>query len=117
MNRLAIATLAERDAGLVHLPGAYTAPITSAALTAAVSALPDTLKRSLTWDKGTEMTDHAQLTAATDLDAFSADPHTPWQRGSNEDNTGLIRQYSPKTTNPAVHTTHRLAKAQAALNA
>ena len=93
--------------------GAYTAPVTSAA----VSALPDSPKRSLTWEKGTEMTDHAQLTAATDLDAFFADPHTPWQRGSNEDTTGLIRQYSPKTTNPAVHTTHRLAKAQAALNA
>ncbi len=119
-NRSAIATLVERDASLtllVHLPGAHTAPVTSAALTAAVSALPDALRRSLTWDRGTEMTDHAQLTAATDLDAFFADPHAPWQRGSNENTNGLIRQYFPKGTNLAVHSAQRLAEVQAELNA
>jgi IS30 family transposase len=98
-NRSAIATVVERASGftlLLHLPGVHTAEVTNDALTAAFNALPEALRRSLTWDRGTERTDHAQLTAATGLDVFFADPHAPWQRGSNENTNGLIRQYFPK---------------------
>ena len=101
----------------MHIPGTHTAQITSAALSAAFNGLPDALRRSLTWDRGTEMTDHAQLTAATGLDVFFADPHAPWQRGSNENTNGLIRQYFPKGTNLAEHSVQRLAEVQAELNA
>jgi len=119
-NRSAIATVVERASGftlLVHLPGAHNAQVTRDALTAAINGLPDALRRSLTWDRGTEMTDHAQLTTATGLDVFFADPHAPWQRGSNENTNGLIRQYFPKGTNLAVHSVQRLAEVQAELNA
>ena len=102
---------------LVHLPGTHTAQVTKDALTAAFNALPDALRRSLTWDRGTAMTDHVQLTAATGLDVFFADPHAPWQRGSNENTNGLIRQYFPKGTHLAVHSVQRLAEVQAELNA
>ena len=101
-NRSAIATLVERASGytvLVHLPGAHTADVMSTALTAAFAALPATLRRSLTWDRGTEMADHAQLSAATGMGVFFADPHSPWQRGSNENANGLLRQYFPKGSN------------------
>jgi IS30 family transposase len=119
-NRSAIATVVERASGftlLVHLPGAHTAQVTRDALSAAFNGLPEALCRSLTWDRGTEMTDHANLTAATGIDVFFADPHAPWQRGSNENTNGLIRQYFPKGTNLAVHSVERLAQVQAELNA
>ena len=119
-NRSAIATLVERASGytvLVHLPGAHTADVMSTALTAAFAALPATLRRSLTWDRGTEMADHAQLSAATGMGVFFADPHSPWQRGSNENANGLLRQYFPKGSNLAVHSAARLAEVQEQLNA
>ena len=119
-NRSAIATLVERASGytlLVHLPGAHTAQVTSVALTAAFAGLPATLRRSLTWDRGTEMADHAEVTAATGIGVFFADPHSPWQRGSNENTNGLLRQYFPKGSNLAVHSAARLAEVQDELNA
>jgi len=118
-NKSAIATLVERASGftlLVHLPGRHTAEVTSAALTAALGALPDTLLRSLTWDRGTEMANHAHLTEATGIEVFFADPHSPWQRGSNENTNGLLRQYFPKGSNLAVHSAERLGEVQAELN-
>jgi IS30 family transposase len=119
-NQSAIGTLVERASGytiLVHLDGAHTAQVTSAALTASFSALPDSLRRSLTWDRGTEMADHAHLTSATGVDVYFADPHSPWQRGSNENTNGLLRQYFPKGTNLSFHSIERLAEVQAELNA
>ena len=119
-NRSAIATLVDRASGytmLVHLPGRHTAEVTSLAMTAAFTALPTGLRRSLTWDRGTEMADHNQLSAATGIGVFFADPHSPWQRGSNENTNGLLRQYFPKATNLAVHTPERLAQVQDELNA
>jgi IS30 family transposase len=119
-NRSAIATLVERASGytmLVHLPGRHTAAVTSLALIAALTALPPGLRRSLTWDRGTEMADHDQLSAATGIGVFFADPHSPWQRGSNENTNGLLRQYFPKGTNLAIHTPQRLEEVQDELNA
>lgn len=118
-NRSAIATLVDRASGftiLVHLPGQHTAAVTTTALTGAILALPASLRRSLTWDCGTELADHEQITAATGIEIFFADPHAPWQRGSNENTNGLSRQYFPKGTNLAVHSPARLEQVQDELN-
>jgi IS30 family transposase len=102
---------------LVHLPGAHTTEVTVTALTTAFAALPAGLCRSLTWDRGTEMADHALLTAAIGMPVFFADAHSPWQRGSNENSNGLTRQYFPKGTDLAVHSPQRLLEVQDELNA
>jgi transposase, IS30 family len=118
-NRSAIATLIERATGytvLVHVPGRHTADVLTPALVAAFTALPASLRRSLTWDCGTEMADHHLLTAATGMPVFFADPHSPWQRGSNENTNGLLRQYFPKGSNLAVHPSERLQQVQDELN-
>lgn len=120
LNKSAIATLVERASGLVmlvHLPGAHTAQVTTAALTAAFQELPAHLRLSLTWDPGTEMADHAQLSKVTGMPIFFADPHSPWQRGSSENGNGLLRQYFPKGSNLAAHSPQRLTEVQDQLNA
>jgi IS30 family transposase len=100
-NKSAIGTLVERATGyllLLHLPQAHGALEVQESMIEAMAGLPVTLRRTLTWDQGCEMTNHVQITAATDLDIYFCDPHSPWQRGSNENTNGLLRQYFPKST-------------------
>jgi len=98
-NNSAIGTLVERKTRfvlLLHLPNGRTAEHVRVALTNKIQELPEQLRRSLTWDRGKEMAQHAQFTVDTGVRVFFCDPHSPWQRGSNENTNGLLRQYFPK---------------------
>jgi IS30 family transposase len=98
-QRSAVATLVERKMRLtmlVPLPGGHTAPTVADALIAAFSQLPSPLRRTLTWDQGNELFQHARIEEETGLRIYFADPHSPWQRGTNENTNGLLRQYFPK---------------------
>nr|WP_184539382.1 IS30 family transposase [Micromonospora polyrhachis] len=115
----AIGTLVERATRyvlLVHLGRGRTAERVRDALQATVATLPAHLKRSLTWDQGTEMALHHQFSTAADIPVYFCDPHSPWQRGSNENTNGLLRQYFPKGTDLAVHAPEHLAAVAAELN-
>lgn len=100
-NQSAIGTLVERSTRfvmLVHLPGDNTAETVRDGLIATMATLPEALRGSLTWDQGIEMALHKSFSEATDMDVYFCDPHSPWQRGSNENTNGLLRQYFPKGT-------------------
>jgi IS30 family transposase len=105
-SRSAIGTLVERASRfvmLLHLPDGHGAEAVQDAMVEAMSRLPERLRKTLTWDQGKEMTNHVQIAKATDLDIYFCDPHSPWQRGSNENTNGLLRQYFPKGTDLSVY--------------
>jgi IS30 family transposase len=100
-HKSAMGTLVERKTGylmLLHLPDDHGALAVQEAMITKMSRLPETLRQTLTWDQGIEMANHAQIAAATDLDIYFCDPHSPWQRGTNENTNGLLRQYFLKGT-------------------
>ena len=118
-NRSAVGTLVERSTRfvmLLHLPSDHGAEAVRDAMLAKIQALPEHLWRSLTWDQGIEMTRHAEITEASGLDIYFCDPHSPWQRGSNENTNGLLRQYLPKGTDLSVHSAEHLDAIAAELN-
>ena len=87
------------------------------AITRTITALPELLRQSLTWDQGAEMTQHARLRVDAGLSVYFCDPHSPWQRGTNENTNGLLRQYFPKGTDLSLHGTDALTAVASALNA
>jgi IS30 family transposase len=117
-NNSYIATLVERQTRYVTL-----AKIASKDTQTVVSALiqqaktiPNELYKSLTWDRGKELADHRRFTLATNIDVYFCDPQSPWQRGSNENTNGLLRQYFPKGTDLSVYTQLRLNQVARQLN-
>ena len=136
LNSSAIGTLAGRTSRftmLLHLPpmeghgtiprakngpalAGHGAEAVRDAIASTITTLPGQLRRSLTWDQGAEMAGHAQLRTGTGLAVYFADPHSPWQRGTNENTNGLLRQYFPKGTDLSRHSPGDLAAVAAALN-
>jgi IS30 family transposase len=115
----AIGTLVERHSRFVMLfplPDGHTAEAVRTALVHAISRLPDQLWRSLTWDQGKEMAEHATFTIDTGLQVYFCDPRSPWQRGSNENTNGLLRQYLPKKTDMSLITQDQLDTIAHSLN-
>lgn len=131
----AIGTLVERTTRftmLLHLPrmaehgqprakngpplAGHGAEAVRSAIASSITTLPNQLRRSLTWDQGAEMAQHARLRIDTNLAIYFCDPHSPWQRGTNENTNGLLRQYFPKGTDLSRHTVDDLAAVAAALN-
>jgi IS30 family transposase len=135
LNRSAIGTLVERSSRftiLLHLPrmpgyggpkvkngpplAGHGAEAVRDAITEQITSLPEQLRRSLTWDQGTEMAQHAQLKLDTGLQVYFCDPQSPWQRGTNENTNGLLRQYFPKGTDLSRHSPEDLEAVAEALN-
>jgi IS30 family transposase len=137
LERSAIGTLVERKTRftmLIHLPreegfgvvlrtkngpalAGYGAVTMKNALASAMSSLPEQLRRSLTWDRGKELSAHATFKIETGIPVYFADPHSPWQRGTNENTNGLLRQYFPKGTDLSRWTAEEIQAVAAALNA
>jgi IS30 family transposase len=118
-NRSAIGTLVERTTRyvlLLHLPNDHTALAVQKAMVRAIRTLPAHLWRSLAWDQGSEMANHRAITLAADLPIYFCDPASPWQRGSNENTNGLLRQYFPKGTDLSAHSRARLTRVATELN-
>ena len=118
-NLSAIGTLVERTTNytmLLHLPDGYTPELVRDALAAKIKTLPEILRASLTWDQGPEMRDWKQIAIDAGIDIFFCDPHAPWQRGTNENTNGLLRQYFPKGSDLAVHPEAELDQVAAELN-
>jgi IS30 family transposase len=136
LGSLAIGTLVERTSRftlLLHLPrmdgygeqprvpngpplAGHGAAAVRDAIAASIATLPEQLRRSLTWDQGVEMSQHVQLRIDTGLPVYFCDPHSPWQRATNENTNGLLRQYFPKGTDLSKHSADDLAAVTAALN-
>lgn len=115
----AIATIVERTTGyltLIPLPGRHDAGTVADAIIARLSELPPWFARTLTWDRGPELARHQAITAATGIEIYFADPYSPWQRGSNENINGLLREYLPKSTDLNDHTPDQIQHIAAELN-
>jgi IS30 family transposase len=114
-----VATLVERYSRfvmLIGLPTSHRADVVAAALAAKITELPEQLRRSLTWDQGREMARHADFTIASGVPVYFCDPRSPWQRGTNENTNGLLRQYLPRRSRLGDHSQANLDHIAAELN-
>lgn len=115
----AIGALVERTTRyvkLIHLPGGWKAPQLRTALITQTAGIPPELRKTLTWDQGREMALHDDIAAVTGFQIYFCDPHAPWQRGTNENTTGVLRQYFPKGTDLSGHSARDLRDVARELN-
>jgi IS30 family transposase len=115
----AVGTLVERTTRfllLLHLPNGHSAPEVEQAMRKAIKTLPSSLIKTITWDQGSELARHLEFTVATGVQVYFCDPHSPWQRGSNENTNGLLRQYMPKSTDLSKYSRADLRRIQDSLN-
>jgi IS30 family transposase len=115
----AIGTLVERTTRyvqLIHLPDGWKAPQVRNAIVTQTAHIPPQMRKTLTWDQGRELTLHEEIEAFTGFRIYFCDPHSPWQRGTNENTNGLLRQYFPKGTDLSVHTARDLREVARQLN-
>jgi IS30 family transposase len=118
-NKSAVGTLVERSTRyvlLLHLGRDKSAVAVETAMRDAIMRLPETMRRTVTWDRGKEMSTHVSFTLATGIPIYFCDPASPWQRGSNENTNGLLRQYMPKGTDLSKHSAEDLERIQISLN-
>ena len=118
-NQSAIITLVERASRLAllrRLPSDHDTASVMPVLTEMIQSLPVQMQKTLTWDQGPEMSSHAELSLATEIQIYFCDPHSPWQRGSNENLNGLIRDFFPKGTDFRTVTDAEIEEAQRLLN-
>lgn len=118
-GRSAIGTLVERKSRFVmlfRLPNGRTAEDVRLGLTRTIAKLPAELRRTLTWDQGKEMAEHVRFSTDASMEVYFCDPHSPWQRGSNENTNGLLRQYFPSKSDLSEHSTARLNAVARSLN-
>lgn len=118
-GKSAVGTLVERTTRfviLLHLPNGHTADEVRIAMQHSIQPLPQTIRRTITWDQGKEMSQHTQFTIDTQIPIYFCDPHSPWQRGSNENTNGLLRQYMPKGTDLSIHDRQDLDRIADSLN-
>lgn len=118
-KKSAVGTVVERATGylmLLHLPVDHTAESVAQQLVLRLAELPDTLRKSLTWDQGKEMSQHVRVRIDAGIDVYFADPHSPWQRPSNENTNGLLRQYFPKGTDLSIVPRSELERVEAEIN-
>jgi IS30 family transposase len=101
---------------LLHLPNDHRAETVRDAIVDKITTLPVALRRSLTWDQGIELARHTEITFAADLPVYFCDPHSPWQRGTNENTNGLLRQYFPKGVDLATYSADHLDAVAAQVN-
>jgi IS30 family transposase len=115
----AVATIVERTTGyltLIPLPAGHGAAAVADAVIEHMSVLPAWFTRTLTWDRGVELARHQAITAATGIQVYFADPYSPWQRGSNENTNGLLREYLPKGTDLSLTTPAQIQAIATQLN-
>jgi IS30 family transposase len=118
-GRSAVGTLVERTSRfllLLHLPDGKGAVEVEEVMRRAIATLPDELTKSILWDQGKEMSRHAEFSIATKIPVYFCDPHSPWQRGSNQNTNGLLRQYLPKGTDLSKQSAADLERIQRSLN-
>jgi len=119
-SKSAIGTLVERTTRytiLLHLPGDHTADTVATAMIAAMKGLPEDLRRTITWDRGSELADYRRITDELQAPVYFCDPHSPWQRGTNENTNRLLRHWFEKGTDLSSYTPADLKRVQNALNA